>query len=132
MDPSTLAPVAIVQVIVVWLIQKLKQAKWFPWLTQNSATASRLVAYGIAIVSAAGITWQWNAAQGQLIINGLMWMTIVQGLWTAAAGLVTNEMAYMLLQIKQQTVSTGQSVGAAPIPTPPPIPVPDKPKETTS
>lgn len=132
MDPSTLGPVAIVQVIAVWLIQRLKQANWFPWLTQNSALASRVVAYAIALLTAAGITWQWNAAQGQLIINGLMWMTIVQGLWTAAAGLVTNEMAYMLLQIKQQTVSTGQSVGAAPIPTPPPIPVPDKPKETTS
>lgn len=129
MDPSTLGPVAIVQIIAVWLIQKLKQANWFPWLTQNSATASRIVAYLIAIVSAAGITWQWNAAQGQLIVNGLVWMTIVQGLWTAAAGIVTNEMAYLILQVKQQTVSTGQSVGAPPIPTPPPIPVPDKPKE---
>ena len=128
MDPSTLAPVAIVQVIAVWLIQKLKTANWFPWLTQNSAMASRVVAYAIALLTAAGITWQWNAAQGQLIITGLMWQTIVQGIWTALAGLVTNEMTYALLQIKQQTVSTGQAIGAAPIPKPPPIPVPDKPK----
>lgn len=128
MDPSTLAPVAIVQVIVVWLIQKLKQAKWFPWLTQNSATASRIIAYGIAVVSAAGVTWQWNAAQGQLVISGLVWATVVQGLWTGAAAIVTNEMTYLFLQIKAQTVSTGHTVGAAPIPEPPPIPVPDKPK----
>ena len=126
MDPSTLAPVAIVQVIAVWLIQKLKTANWFPWLTQNSAMASRVVAYAIALLTAAGITWQWNAAQGQLIITGLMWQTVVQGIWTALAGLVTNEMTYALLQIKQQTVSTGQAIGATPIP--PPIPVPDKPK----
>ena len=129
MDPSTLAPAAIVQVIAVWVIQKLKSAQWFPWLTQNSALASRIVAYLIAIATAAGITWQWNAAQGVLTISGLMWATISQGLWTAAAGLVTNELTYAFLQIKQQTASTGKEVGAPPIPEPPPLPVPDKPKE---
>jgi len=73
MDPATLGPVAIVQVIAVWVIQKLKSANWFPWLTQNSAVTSRIVAYAIAVLTAAGITWQWNVAQGQLIINGLVW-----------------------------------------------------------
>jgi len=128
MDPSTLGPVAIVQVVAVWVIQKLKQANWFPLLTQNSALANRIVAYAIALLAAAGITWQWNGAQGQLIINGLMWQTVIQGLWTAAAGLITNEMTYALLQIKEQTSSTGKAVGAPPIAEPPPIPVPDKPK----
>jgi len=128
MDPATLGPVAIVQVIAVWVIQKLKSANWFPWLTQNSAVTSRIVAYAIAVLTAAGITWQWNVAQGQLIINGLVWQTVVQGMWTALAGLVTNEMAYALLQIKQQTTSTNKAVGAAPIPSPPPVAMPDKPK----
>ena len=128
MDPSTLAPAAIVQVIFVWLIQKLKEAKWFPLLTQNSATASRIVAFLSALIQAAGITWQWNAAQGDLSIHGLMWQTIVQGLWTALAAVITNEITYMLVQIKQQTVSTGRAVAAPPVPEPPPVPVPDKPK----
>lgn len=127
MDASTLAPAAIVQAVAVWLIQKLKQAKWFPWLTQNSALANRLVAFLIAFVSAAGITYQWHAAQGQLVISGLMISTIVQGLWTAAAGLVTNELVYLMMQIKAQATSTGQTVGASAVPVPPPIPIPDKP-----
>jgi hypothetical protein len=127
MDPATLAPVAIIQVIAVWLLQKLKVANWFPWLSENSATANRIVAYAIALISTAGLTWQWNAAQGQLVINGLVWMTIVQGLWTGAAGIVTNELTYLFLQIKQQTVSSGRVLGAPPVPEPPPVAMRDKP-----
>ena len=127
MDPSTLAPAAIIQAIAVWLIQKLKQSKAFPWLTQNSAIANRIVAFGIAFIAAAGITYRWNAAQGVLTINGLMWSTIEQGLWTAGAALVTNEITYLLIQLKAQATSTGEAVGAAAQPTPPPLPIPDKP-----
>lgn len=127
MDPVTLAPAAIVQAIAVWAIQKLKQARWFPLLTQNSATVNRVVAYLTAFATAAGITWTWMVDQRNLIIHVPTVDTIVQALWTAAAGIITNEVMYMLVQIKQQTTSTGQAVAAAPIPTPPPIPVPDKP-----
>jgi len=127
MDPATLAPAAIIQAIAVWIIQKAKQSKKFPWLTQNSAIANRIVAFFIAFAAAAGITYRWNALQGTLIINGLMWATIEQGLWTAAAALVTNEITYMLMQIKAQTTSTGEAVGASAQPTPPPLPIPDKP-----
>jgi formate/nitrite transporter FocA (FNT family) len=127
MDPSTLGPAAIVQAAAVFLIQKLKQSKKFPWLTQNSALANRAVAFAIAFLAAAGITYQWDAAQGQLIINGLMFSTVVQGLWTAAAGIITNELVYMVVQIKAQATSTGETIGAPPIPTPPPIAIPDKP-----
>jgi hypothetical protein len=127
MDPSTLAPAAIAQALAVFIIQKLKQAKWFPWLTQNSALANRIVAYAIAIVSAAGITWQWHADQGQFVIGGLMWSTILQGLVTAGTGIVTNEVTYMLMQIKSQTTSTGKTVGAPAVAEPPLLPIPDKP-----
>lgn len=128
MDPVTLAPAAIVQVIAVWVIQKLKAAKWFPLLTQNSATVNRVVAYVTALATTAGITWSWMVNERNLVIHVPTWDTIIQALWTAAAAVITNEITYMLVQIKQQTTSSGQALGAAPIPTPPPIPVPDKPK----
>jgi hypothetical protein len=128
MDPATLAPAAIVQVIAVWVIQKLKAAKWFPLLTQNSATVNRIVAYVTALATTAGITWNWMVNERNLVIHVPTWDTIVQALWTAAAAVIANEVTYMLVQIKQQTTSSGQALGAAPIPTPPPIPVPDKPK----
>jgi hypothetical protein len=128
MDPSTLAPAAIVQVVLVWIIQKLKKAKWFPWLTQNSGLVTRVVAYASALASTVGITWSWMAAQRNLVVHVPTWETIVQALWTAAVAVITNEVTYMLLQIKQQTASTGKVVGAPPIPTPPAVAVPDKPK----
>jgi hypothetical protein len=129
MDPATLAPAAIVQVIAVWVIQKLKAAKWFPLLTQNSATVNRIVAYVTALTTTAGITWNWMVNERNLVIHVPTWDTIIQALWTAAAAVIANEVTYMLVQIKQQTTSSGQALGAGPIPTPPPIPVPDKPKE---
>jgi hypothetical protein len=128
MDPVTLAPAAIVQVIAVWVIQKLKAAKWFPLLTQNSGTINRIVAYVTALATTAGITWNWMVNERNLVIHVPTWDTIIQALWTAAAAVIANEVTYMLVQIKQQTTSSGQALGAAPIPTPPPIPVPDKPK----
>lgn len=127
MDGSTLAPAAIAQVIVVWLIQKLKQAQWFPWLTQNSAKASRLVAYLVGLGTTVGITMQWMAAQRDLVIHVPTWQTLIQAAYTLATAAITNEITYMLVQIKNQTMSTGKEVGAPPIPDPPPLPVPDKP-----
>jgi hypothetical protein len=123
MDPSTLAPAAIVQVIAVWLIQKLKTSKAFPWLSQYTPIANRIIAVVIAMVSAAGITWHYNATLGQLTVMGLT----EQAIWTALAGLVTNELTYALVQIKQQALSTGRTVGAPPIAEPPAVPQEAKP-----
>ena len=105
MDSSTLAPAAMIQVVAVYAIQKLKSAGWFPWLGAHTALANRTVAVFIAAVTASGITWQWNAANGDLSVHGLVWPTVAQGLWTWLAGIATNEMAYMVLQIKTQTAA---------------------------
>jgi len=100
MDPSTLAPAAIVQAIAVWVLQWLKKSNWFPWLNQNSATANRVVAFAIALLSAAGITWHYNVTLGTLTVMGLT----EQAIWTALAGFVTNELVYMGVQIKAASV----------------------------
>jgi hypothetical protein len=117
MDTSTIAPAVIVQAIAVWLIQWAKNSPKVSWLSKYSKTASRVVAVIIATVSAAGITWQWNAAQGDFVIHGLVWTTVQQGLWTYAAALVTNELVYMGVQTKNQAVATGKAVGAPISPT---------------
>lgn len=123
MDPSTLAPAAIVQVIAVWVIQWLKGSKAFPFLSQYTPVLNRALAFIIAMVSAAGITWHYNATLGQVTIMGLT----EQAIWTALAGLVTNEVTYMMVQIKQQSLSTGRAVGAPPIAEPPVVPQAAKP-----
>ena len=128
MDPSTLAPAAIIQAIVVWLIQWLKGASWFKPLAPHTATLNRVVAFAVALAQAAGVTWHWNQVAGQLVISGLMWATIEQGIWTALAALVTNELVYMGVQIKQQALSTARVVGAPPIAEPPPVPQVNLPK----
>jgi hypothetical protein len=123
MDPSTLAPAAIVQTIAVFLIQWAKRSKAFPWINQYTPILNRVIAVAIALVSAAGITWHYNATLGQLTVMGLT----EQAIWTALAGVVTNELVYMGVQIKQQAVSTGRTVGAPPIAEPPAVAQASKP-----
>lgn len=119
MDSSTIAPAVIVQAIAVWVIQKLKDSPRFTWLSKYSKTANRVTAVAVATLSAAGITWQWNAAQGDFVIHGLVWATIQQGIWTYAAALVSNELVYMAVQTKNQAAATGQRVGAGTTPVSP-------------
>lgn len=106
MDPATLAPAAIIQVVAVWLIQRLKCSPRFRWLSPNTPIANRIVAFLVAFLSATGITYQW-ASNGDLVIHGLMMSVIIQHVWTWLSGVVTNELAYMLVQI-HSSVASGQ------------------------
>jgi hypothetical protein len=123
MDPATLAPAAIVQAIAVWLIQWMKGSKLFPFMSQFTPIINRIVAFVVALASAASITWHYNAVSGTLTVMGLT----EQAVWTALAGLVTNELVYMGVQVKQQALSTGRAVGAPPIAEPPAVPQVAKP-----
>ena len=116
MDSSTIHQAVIVQAVAVWLIQRAKTSPRFTWLSKYTKTANRVVAVLVATVSAAGITWNWNAAQGDFVVHGLVAATIFQGLWTYAAALVTNELVYMGIQTKNQAAATGQAVGAGTTP----------------
>jgi hypothetical protein len=116
MDSSTIGPAVIVQAIAVMLIQWAKKSPKVAWLNQYSKTASRVIAFAVATISAAGITWQWNAAQGDFVIHGLVWATVQQGIWTYAAALVSNELIYMGIQTKNQAAATGQRIGAPAVP----------------
>ena len=123
MDPSTLAPAVIVQTIAVWLLQWAKGSKAFPFLSQYTPMLNRILAFIIAIASAVGITWHYNATLGTLTVMGLS----EQAIWTALASIVTNELVYMGVQIKQQTISVGRAVGAPPVAEPPAVPQAAKP-----
>ena len=103
-----------VQTVAVAILQWLKKTAWIPWFTQHSATLNRVVAILIAAASASGITWQWHAAQGQFVINGLMWQTVQQGLWTFLAGIISNELVYLGVQTKDQAKANGKALQAPP------------------
>ena len=110
MDPTPLIQAAMVQAVAVAILQWLKRTAWIPWFTQHSATLNRVAAVLIAAATASGITWQWNAAQGDLVIHGLMWQTVEQGLWTFCAGLISNQLVYMGVQTKNQAKAAAGAI----------------------
>lgn len=47
---------------IVYGIQWLKDAGWFPWLTADTKTVNRLVSMALAAVAALGINWAYDAS----------------------------------------------------------------------
>jgi hypothetical protein len=78
MDVGTQVAVA---AIISFLVGKLKQSSWFPWLTAETSKLNRLVAVLLSGVAAVGIHYQWDAADHSLLITGLSLTTILGMLW---------------------------------------------------
>ncbi|MDE2100020.1 MAG: hypothetical protein KGL39_22390 [Patescibacteria group bacterium] len=72
MDENTLLVQTIVAFLSVQGIQLLKNAKWFPWLTERTKTVSRLVNLAVAAATTLGftirVTGDWSTG-GQLLIT---------------------------------------------------------------
>ena len=64
-------------IIVVWLIDKLKDAKWFPWLNADSAGANRVVAIILAGITGLGIHTMFDTSNGVLTISGLRMESLI-------------------------------------------------------
>lgn len=86
-DPTTNAFATQVTVsgIVVALLQWLKNSKWFPWLSAESAKVNTVVAALAAAAGAIGVHLAWNqgAIPGSymLEVTGLTLMGVLGGVW---------------------------------------------------
>ena len=54
---DTLSYQAGLAMAAVYLIQWLKGANWFPWLTRHTDLANKVVSFVLALFTAAGIEW---------------------------------------------------------------------------
>lgn len=87
--------------VVVWGIQKLKAASWFPWLKNNGQVwAKRLLSVGTALLTHAGISHVWNPAPAGATFLGTITFTIpmasvmLVGLWHWLNQYVMQELIY--------------------------------------
>lgn len=49
--------------ILVWVLQRLKSATWFPWLqNEGQVVAKRIISVAAAIGTHTGISWVWAPA----------------------------------------------------------------------
>lgn len=88
--------------VVVYLMQMLKRAQWFPWLTMETAKMNHVVAVVAAGVSALGVHFAFSSSEGTLLITGLNASTIAHTAWHWA-----NQ--YALQRVTYDTVAKPQA-----------------------
>jgi hypothetical protein len=100
--------------VVVWIIQKLKGAKWFPFLKHGEASVSRVWSIGAAAITAIGINYTWNPqTRGLLIVIPTMWGLLL-GIWHWLNQFVLQETVYQAT-VNKISVTTTPSKPAIPM-----------------
>lgn len=102
--------------VSVWIIQQLKNWKWFKLLTPSSATLNRVASVIAAVFTATGIHVVFNS--GTLTITGLTLTTILAASIAWFKSFVMNELIYQGVVNKPTTVQVGTgTAGIAVTPT---------------
>lgn len=102
--------------VVVYVMQQLKSAKWFPLVEEGRAILNRLISIGTAAFVAVGISWSWTKnPQGThdfLIQNIGMW-AVIHGFWHWLNQYCLQETIYQATTNKPAI--THDSAGAVPV-----------------
>ena len=97
----------IVGFIAPFLLQFLKKASWFPLLTDR---VDRIVKVGWSAVVAAGsalmISFSFDPTLGQLVVTGLTWSNLTNGVMAFLLSMIAQQSSYRLL-IKPKEVGNG-------------------------
>lgn len=71
--------------VVVYLMQKVKTATWFPLVQSGKAMLNRAVSLVAAFLVAVGVSWSWSkdpsSGTHTLTIMNLSWWSVVYGGW---------------------------------------------------
>jgi hypothetical protein len=100
MDPaaSTLSSLVATQVtvsaLIVYALEYLKKAKWFPWLTMDTKSLNRLVGALLAALAAVGIHAEFNAQAGTLLVTGLTAWGLMHAFFDLARSWVFQQVIY--------------------------------------
>ncbi|TXH54872.1 MAG: hypothetical protein E6Q97_09965 [Desulfurellales bacterium] len=94
-DTSTYSfdPIAI-NAIVVWLIQQMKKSDALGFIGDNTPNATRLISAIGASLTAAGMSWTWNADGGVLTITGISAASVAVFGWSVAKNYLFQHVIY--------------------------------------
>ena len=86
----------IIGMLAPFLLQWLKNAKWFPFLNHWSSTTWKYtVSIIVALGTALGLSWSFDPAIGRLIIDGLTMTNIYHSLLAFALSFGTQQAMYL-------------------------------------
>ena len=81
--------------VMSYVMQWLKKAKWFPFITERSDKIVKVLFSSIvALCTALSIGVNWDATSGVLSFTGLAWVNIWNGLMAFLLSFVTQHVAY--------------------------------------
>ena len=81
--------------VIVWLYQKLKEASWFPALSDSTSLfVQRALAVVLAFATALGISYSFDAEAGNFVVTGLTFSGAVAAGWAALQAFVTQQLVY--------------------------------------
>jgi hypothetical protein len=96
-DEQTLLQI-LVGLAVSYLLQRLKAASWFPWLTELSTRWVKIaVSAVIAACSALAISVAWDGAAGILTISGLTFANVSAGAQAFLVSFLSQHFSYEML-----------------------------------
>jgi hypothetical protein len=118
--------------VSVWLMQWLKNSKWFPLLKEGQAALNRTAAVVVAFLSSLGVHFVWDGTAHTLLITGLTLSGIGAMAWHFINQMAAQETIYQMSVNKPGAPPTGfhNAVvpGEEPPPLIPPAPAKDAPK----
>lgn len=83
-----------ISAVVVFLLERLKRARWFPWLSAEKEKVTQWVAAALAALAALGIHTEFDATKGVLIISGLTVAGVLHGGFEVLRSLAFQELIY--------------------------------------
>jgi len=96
MNPNEIGSGAVVAVLVAELMEMAKRSPRFLAMNINTESLNRFVGGAAAFASGLGLQFQFDAAHGQLVVNGLVASGIIHGFAQWAA-----QQAYYRLAIQK-------------------------------
>ena len=94
MEPNLAVSVFTSSALSVYLIQKLKDSKYFPWLTAETAKLNRVASALLAALGAVGLQYQWTSSTHTLVITNLTLSVIGLGIWHWLQHFTLQEVVY--------------------------------------
>lgn len=80
--------------VVVVVMEWLKKASWFPWLTVQSEKVNKLIAIFLAAITAIGIHYTYDASTATLTLTGISLAALGHGLWHWLQSYAVQETVY--------------------------------------
>jgi hypothetical protein len=103
MDANTLGNQVVINAITVGVMRHLKNSKWFPLISKETAALNRFIAVLAAGAAAVGVNYSFDHTTGTLMITGLTTATIVNGIYNWVASFVTQQTIFKATSQNDQT-----------------------------